>query len=561
MIFNSLTRLRTRLAVIIAIALAPAGVLAVVQAINAVGAVSEQQTELFEIQALSAIDVERALLIEIRQVLRTAARQAEVGAEAGETCLPQFKRLRAEYKWLLNASVFDAEGQTTCSTDKPIDVGDQPSWKAFTENPIYTLSAVRTGQQTGKRILLGYYPFADPRPEAIAIGLNIDVARFQAIASFDGGNLEVALLDREGEVITANDDEADWLPEDRTILKLFGDRRIKAKDALGLDRSYFVSSLVPGQLWAVVNNRPQSISNSLLSLAGLSVIAPIAIWLIAVIVAFFAIDFLVTRHFTGLRRAAVRIGDGDLNTPIGDFNDAPSEVKALGISIRAMRDKIADREAELTQTLDMQHRLLLEIHHRVKNNLQTISSLMNLESARISSPETRDAIETIQGRIHSLAMVHQNLYAAENLEEVALDQLTRDIASHLEDSLSPEGERSISEMDLEPLVAPTILATPISLFLSEALGNAFKHSATPSDIKLSLARVDDEFVLSVSNSQSTDSTIKQDGPSGLGLELMQGFAKQVGGAFNSGSTASGRFFATLSVPADRKTDLFSVRKP
>lgn len=561
MIFNILTRLRARLAVIIAVALAPAGVLAVVQAVNAVGNVSEQQTKLFEVQALSAIDVERALLIEIRQVLLMAARQAEADAKAGETCLPQFKRLKAEHEWLLNASVFGGAGETTCSTDTPINVGDELGWKAFSENPIYTLSAVRTGRQTGKRMLLAYYPFAEPTPDAVAIGFSIDVERFQAIASVGGGNLEVALLDREGEIITTNDDEdADWLPKNRSNLKVFGDRRIRAVDAAGVDRSYFVSSLVSGQLWAVVNNRPQSVTNSMLSFAGLSVVAPIAIWLIAVIVAYFAIDMLVTRHFADLRRAAVRIGEGDLSTSIGDFKDAPSEVKALGVSIRAMRDKIADREAELKQTLDMQHRLLLEIHHRVKNNLQTISSLMNLENARIVSPDTRDAIESIQSRIHSLAMVHQNLYAAENLEEVALDQLTRDIASNLEDSLSPEGEHSISSMELEPLVAPTILATPISLFLSEALGNAFKHSATPPDIKLSLARVDGFFVLSVSNSLATDGPAEQGGPSGLGLELMQGFAKQVGGTFASGTSATGRFVATLSVPAERKMGLFSVRK-
>ncbi len=546
---------------IIALALAPAGVLAVVQAVNAVGVLSEQETELFEIQALSAIDAERALLIEIRQVLRTAANAAETVADAGESCLPQFKRLKAEYQWLLNASIFDRNGAATCSTDTLIDVGDQPGWRAFSRNPIYTLSAVRTGQQTGKRILLGYYPFTTPEDDAFAVGMSIDVARFNAIASVDGGNLEVALLDREGEVITANDDDgADWLPEDRSILKLFGDRRIQASDATGVKRNYFVSALVPGQLWAVVNNRPQTFAKSLYSVAGLSVVAPIAIWLIAVAVAYFAIDLLVTRYIGALRRAAVKIGDGDLSTPIGDFEEAPSEVRSLGASIRAMRDKIADREAELTQTLDLQRRLLLEIHHRVKNNLQTISSLMNLESARITSEETREVIEAIQGRIYSLAMVHQNLYAAESLEEVALDQLTRDIASHLEDSLAPEGEASITAMELEPLVAPTILATPVSLFLSEALGNAFKHSGTPSDIKLSLGRVDDLFILSVSNSLPDQPMETEGGPSGLGLELMQGFAKQVGGAFASGVDQDGRFAATLSVPADRGNALFSVRK-
>ncbi len=556
---TSLSRLRARLAVIIAAALAPAGVLAVVQALNGVDRVAEQQTRLLEVQALGAIDTERALLLDVRQTLRTAANETE--RRMDEACHAHFKQLKTDYHWLLNASLFDRNGTTICSTGDPIEVGDLAGWQAFVAHPRYTLSAVRTGQQTGKRILLGYFPITSSDDTAVAIGFSIDVTQFQAIASLAEDRLDVALLDRDGEIITANDeDDETWLPEDRLPLQVFGDRRIELADASGVQRTYFVSSMVGGQLWAVVNNRPQPIWASLTSFAGLSILAPIAIWLIAVLVAYFAIDNLVTRHIASLRQAAVRIGEGDLSTPIGDYRDAPAEVNALGVSIRRMRDKIADREAELTETLELQKRLLLEIHHRVKNNLQTISSLMNLESARISSRDTQDAIEAIQSRIHSLAMVHQNLYAAENLEEVALDQLTRDIASHLEASLSPTGETSISSMELEPLVAPTILATPISLFLSEALGNAFKHAASPADIRLSLKRVGEHFVLSVSNRIDAAKQEDDDGPSGLGLELMSGFAKQVGGALTSGALENDRYEVTLSAPADRTNTLFSVRK-
>lgn len=557
---TSLTRLRVRLAVIIAVALAPAGVLAIVQAINAVDALAEQQTDLVEVQAQSAVDVERANLMEIRQALRLAASDTTQILEDGEDCRQPFAQLQAEHNWLLNVVIFDSQGQSRCSTGNPVSVGSLDEWTAFVANPAFTLSAVRIGRLTGKRVLIGYYPLRGTTEDAIAIGMSIDVDSFEAISSIASEGVEAALLDRSGAIITSNDDiAADWLPEDRSALLIFGDRRVNALDANDAPRNYVVSSLVPEQLWSVVNAPAPSLAANLFSVAGLSILAPIAIWLIAVSVAYFAIDLLVTRHVGELRRVAVRIGGGDLQAEVTGLDDAPTEIRALGASITAMRDKIADRESELKRTLEVQHRLLLEIHHRVKNNLQTISSLMNLERSRIRSPEAQAQIDSIQGRIHSLAMVHQNLYAAENLEEVALDQLTRNIASHLQDSLAPDGEESITRMELEPLVAPTVMATPIALFLSEALGNAFKHAARPPDVHISLSRQGTWITLSVDNIVEQAIAAKPDTSSGLGMELMRGFAKQIGGSFDTGM-ADGRFHVSLQVPTDRHLDLFSVRK-
>lgn len=559
-LFSSLTRLRVRLAVIIAAALAPAGVLAIVQAVNAVEDLSDRQADLLEVLALNAVDVERAGLMEIRQTMRAVALDAGKALADEPDCRAKVQQLRTEHDWLLSIAILDRDGQSRCRTDDPFSIGDKAVWDEFLANPSFTLSGIRAGRTADESILEGYHPIDRSDGGAIALGVSINIASFRAVSSVANEDVDVALLDRSGEIIAANnEDGVQWLPTDRSMLRVFGDRRVDASDANGTVQTYIISSLVADQLWSVINVHETSVVANLFNAAGLTIIAPIAIWLIAVIVAYFAIELLVTRHIGELRRVAVRIGNGDLQAAAAGLDDAPTEIKALGASITAMRDKIADREAELTQTLDVQRRLLLEIHHRVKNNLQTISSLLNLESARITSPETQAQIASIQGRIHSLAMVHQNLYAAENLEEVALDQLTRDIASHLQDSLAPEGEASTTEMKLEPLVAPTIMATPTALFLSEALGNAFKHAASPPDVRVSLARRGAWIDLTISNILATSSERDQEDASGLGLQLMRGFAKQVGGTFDMGRR-DGRFYVSLSLPADQNPSLFSVRK-
>lgn len=548
---------------IVAIALAPAGVLAIVQAADAVRSASRSQFEIIEARALATVDARRAALVEIRESIRVTAVNLQREMTDTGQCDESLDELRLTSPWLRAAVVFDRNGHASCGSSTDVDISDTESWQDFIQNPRYTMSAARTGRLSGKQVLIAYRAFEKPVADAVALGASIDVSYLNGISPLDTEDLQVqarfTMIDVSGRSITEDEDiAAEWLPVDRLSLQSYGDRQLEMEDAEGKTRIFYVSAIAPGQLWAVTGVKAPSFWTAFSAYATLSVLAPILIWIIAIGVAYFAIDTLVTRHIAALRRAAMRIGEGDLNAPVGRFADAPSEIKALGRSIRGMRDKIADREEELQATLELQHRLLLEVHHRVKNNLQTISSMINLESGRVQDPNGKVVMEAIQSRIHSLAMVHQNLYAAERLEEVSLDQLTRDIAEHLEDSLGPVDETSITALRLEEVTAPPILATPIALFLSEALGNAFKHAALPPDIQIDLTRADETFSITVSNrlgeQANTGETTK-----GLGLSLMKGFSKQIAGELVI-ETQGDRFSVSLTSPLPNpETNLFSVR--
>ncbi|MEX2519689.1 MAG: histidine kinase dimerization/phosphoacceptor domain -containing protein, partial [Paracoccaceae bacterium] len=454
-----LARLRVRLALIIAVALAPAGLLAVMQALNAFEASDERRAAELQATALAAVDQERRTIVEIKQTVKLAAfaMQSELsGSRRG--CADLFASLAKEHEWMTRAVLLDRQGDAVCGVDRPLSMAGTEHWKRFIERPDIVFSAGRSGRLGGEWVSVAYYPVADPHGEVFAIAIGLDLSFLRRLTNPPPGRPAFALLGARGgpmNITAEAEPDIRWLPENRVILQQFGDRAVKDIGADGVKRAYFTSELETGQLWAVTARTRPGLLSTIFSSEGYGLLLPILLWAIAVTVAYFAIDILVSRHIDKLRAAAFRIGQGDLDTPVGDFSEAPKEMRALGHSIKAMAARISDREAKLQETLDMQRRLLLEVHHRVKNNLQTISSLMNLETRRVEDPIARRSLTQIQDRIHALALVHQNLYAAEHLERVALNQLVQDICDHLETSLAPKGRGPRIRTILDEIIVDT----------------------------------------------------------------------------------------------------------
>lgn len=565
-VFAAFSRLRVRLALIVALALAPVGVLAFIQALNGLKASAASRDAEFQALSLSAIDRERETLAEIRQAVKAAALTMQSSPELIGNCGEVFARLAEENPWMTSAVLVSPEGVTTCGAEPALSVAETEHWRRFRARRDFTISGAQTGRVSGKRIFAAYHPFPDPGGGVAAVAVGVDLDYFGTLARDGRPADSTAILGVDSSVMLANagsegetGSEA-WLPEDRSTLRVFGDRAVRAAGADGVQRVYFTSALEPGQLWAVTARVTPGLGDLARSPEATALLIPILLWCIAVGVTYFAIDLLVSRHIERLRAAAFRIGQGDLETSVGDFEDAPRELRALGHSIKAMAARLAGRDARLQETLETQRQLLLEVHHRVKNNLQTISSLMNLELRRAQDGETRTALRQIQDRIHALALVHQNLYAAENVERIALDQLVGDICRHLETSLAPRGYASRIETDLAPVVVDTLMATPVALFLSEAVGNAYKHAdrAAPG-LGVTLRGGETEISISVANRTGAARDRREDEAGGLGTRLMTGFAKQLGGRLETESDETSHR-VTLTAPVTPREGLFSIRK-
>lgn len=158
------------------------------------------------------------------------------------------------------------------------------------------------------------------------------------------------------------------------------------------------------------------------------------------------------------------------------------------------------RILELEAALASKDALLREVDHRVKNNLQLISSLMLLQSRRMDDEVARQALKTMLERVSAVATVHRRLFQGEDSQRFHVADFIRDMAGDLALAAGRDDVGII--LDLEPLTIPASMAAPFALVLNELLGNALKHAFPNGQggaIAIKLTKADDACVLMVSD--------------------------------------------------------------
>ncbi len=193
-----------------------------------------------------------------------------------------------------------------------------------------------------------------------------------------------------------------------------------------------------------------------------------------------------------------------------------------------LEERVRQRTAELSATLREREVLLQEIHHRVKNNLQVISSLINMQVRRLEDEASREALVECQSRVYTIALIHETLYESHDYCEMPFSDYVRSLASsvfHLAGSPS-----SISlQLELAPVSLPVDRAIPCGLILNELIVNALKH-AFP-DGRRGTIRVElrDLGASRVALCVCDDGIGVRDAPSGgeLGLQLVHTLAQQI----------------------------------
>lgn len=190
--------------------------------------------------------------------------------------------------------------------------------------------------------------------------------------------------------------------------------------------------------------------------------------------------------------------------------------------------EINQKNINLRHLLDEKEWLLKEIHHRVKNNLQTVISLLNSQSAYLDNDMALSAIKNSQHRIHSMSLIHQKLYNSENISTINMPNYIRELIEYLKDSFSL-GQRIRFEVKIDPLELDVAQAVPLGLILNEAITNSIKY-AFPDDktgmIYVTLeATTENHYVLTISDNGigiDTDFTNKK--ANSFGMSLIKGLS-------------------------------------
>lgn len=170
------------------------------------------------------------------------------------------------------------------------------------------------------------------------------------------------------------------------------------------------------------------------------------------------------------------------------------------------QNEIADRtlaEARIREALTEKEVLIKEVHHRVKNNLQVISSLLNLQAADIKDPNTLDVLKESQNRVRTMALIHEKLYQSSDLARIDFSTYLQSLVYSLSQSYRVKSEQVSVQVDAEKILLDLDTAIPCGLMVNELVSNSIKY-AFPEDragqIKVSCSqRSDKRYSLIVSD--------------------------------------------------------------
>ena len=218
---------------------------------------------------------------------------------------------------------------------------------------------------------------------------------------------------------------------------------------------------------------------------------------------------------------------------IADLHDS---TKTAVLVLRDLRAR-QRHESALRNSLEEKVTLLQEVHHRVKNNLQIVSSLVNMQADRLADEAARDALAECSHRVHAMSLVHQILYGSDTLSSIPLHEYATSLAQHLRDSVDP---RCVLTLRLAPVRVSLADAIPCGLILNELLTNAIKHGRGPDGrcvVAVELRAEPEGFELRVLDSGPGFALPVPRGS--LGIQLVQALARQLRGTLSTSPPRDG----------------------
>lgn len=259
------------------------------------------------------------------------------------------------------------------------------------------------------------------------------------------------------------------------------DGKLIVDRAVGQKRFLFaVHDVEPLGLHLIVGAPRESVLMSAERQLLLAIMAPLALFLFAVLTIWLSLDKLVLRWILKLRETAIAYAGGNLDARCGNVADAPIEFQQFCGSFDMMADNVADRTHQLERENSEKNRYIRELHHRVKNNLQVIASLLALQKR--SLPDDQKAILRFpEDRVNAMSAAYRVAYAHSEAGRVDIAVVLHEVVSRLETAVSTGRPNVKMEFDTQGHQVDLDTAIPIAMLLAEIVPAIFDKAASSSE--------------------------------------------------------------------------------
>lgn len=207
-------------------------------------------------------------------------------------------------------------------------------------------------------------------------------------------------------------------------------------------------------------------------------------------------------------------------------------------------------ERKIAEESHKKELLLKEIHHRVKNNLQVIASLLNLQSRNFHDKEIRQAFAESQNRVRSMAIAHEKLYMSKDLENINAKDYINNLASYLLHSYRIGTGKVRLEIDVDTIYLNIDKTIPLGLIINELITNSLKYAFSPGEegvVRLSFKNDGNLLVLTISdNGKGIPENIDIFNTDSLGMQLVTTLVEQLKGKLDLDRNAGSRFIITFN---------------